>query len=220
MNGFIALSASEAIAYLYRNTDCSARERETVESIVRRVNDAADPQYATRRYRLQRTQSALYLSGTRIELQGNSIRTHLKQCDEVVLMAATIGGQADRLIEQLKLTDVTGAYLADVCGSLLIEKVCDALSQDVRAQADAEGKGITSRFSCGYGDFPLTMQSDFLTLTGADKRLGLRLSDGGMMVPTKSVTAVIGLGAGAIEKSGRCLSCPKKGQCKESLCGD
>ena len=51
----------------------------------------------------------------------------------------------------------------------------------------------TWRFSPGYGDRPLSMQDDLLAAVEAGKRIGLATTQGHMLTPMKSVTAIIGL---------------------------
>ena len=48
------------------------------------------------------------------------------------------------------------------------------------------------RFSPGYGDWPLEDQLDMIRLTEAYK-IGLSLSTSLMLIPRKSITAIIGL---------------------------
>ena len=50
------------------------------------------------------------------------------------------------------------------------------------------------RFGLGYGDFPLTGQKQFLDILDAGRRIGVCVNSGMTLVPTKSVTCIIGLG--------------------------
>ena len=56
-------------------------------------------------------------------------------------------------------------------------------------------RGLTAggRFSPGYGDLPLEVQPAIVKVLKADRRLGMMPTDGGFVVPTKSVTALVGL---------------------------
>lgn len=72
-------------------------------------------------------------------------------------------------------------------------------------------------FTCGQdflratGDFPLSVQKDLLGGLEAGKRLGITLTEGGLMMPSKSVTAVIGISPvkGFCRTEG-CEACEKK----------
>jgi hypothetical protein len=72
----------------------------------------------------------------------------------------------------------------------------------------------TWRFSPGYGDLPLALQGDFLRTLGAEKRLGVTLSAGGLCIPTKTVTAVIGLSGMPLPKGKKgCAVCRLQATC-------
>ena len=56
-----------------------------------------------------------------------------------------------------------------------------------------EGKELCPRYSPGYGDFALENQKGIFNLLSPSKYTGLTLKDNMIMVPEKSVTAVIGI---------------------------
>ena len=56
-----------------------------------------------------------------------------------------------------------------------------------------EGLHTKPRFSPGYGDFSLEHQRDFMRILDLENSLGLTLTGSLLLVPEKSVTAVIGL---------------------------
>ena len=64
---------------------------------------------------------------------------------------------------------------------------------------------MTSRFSPGYGDFPLDYQRELLALTDAPRKIGLMVTSGSIMVPRKSITALIGIADHPV--TGRLASC-------------
>lgn len=67
------------------------------------------------------------------------------------------------------------------------------------------------RYSPGYGDLSLDVQSSFLKALNAQKTIGLFLSEGGVMQPEKSVTALMGLShirTGCVTEG--CEACSKK----------
>ena len=72
----------------------------------------------------------------------------------------------------------------------LIESVADDLSDEI---SDAEGGRTTRRFSCGYADFPLEQQTDFMRLLDMGRKLGVFIGADYLMTPQKTVTAVIGV---------------------------
>ena len=92
----------------------------------------------------------------------------------------------------------------------VIEAFCDEENEQLRKEAAAEELYLRPRFSPGYGDLSLGCQRDFLNLLKAQKNIGLTVTDSGLMVPVKSVTAIIGISRenNACHLQG-CEICPK-----------
>uniref|UniRef100_A0A7C9NU54 AdoMet activation domain-containing protein n=1 Tax=Muribaculaceae bacterium Z82 TaxID=2304548 RepID=A0A7C9NU54_9BACT len=129
----------------------------------------------------------------RLELPGRAIARHLRGCGEVALMAVTLGAKSEMLLRRETALSATDGMLADVCASSAVEQAADVLNEQLRAQAKQRGLATTWRFSPGYGDLPLSVQPDFLKVLGADKALGISLTPALMLVPAKTITAIVGL---------------------------
>ncbi len=133
------------------------------------------------------------LDGCALQLEGTDIARHLSDAREVVLMALTLGTDVDRELRRLSLTDSLEQVLFDAVATALVERAADACEARVRAQAAEKGLFCSWRFSPGYGDLPLQTQPSFLATLDASRRLGITLTPSNLMVPTKSVTAIIGV---------------------------
>ena len=72
-----------------------------------------------------------------------------------------------------------------------------------------EGLSLRPRFSPGYGDFPLEAQESVFKALDCHRKIGLALNDSLLMSPSKSVTAIVGLGAADGAKLSGCASCDK-----------
>ena len=101
----------------------------------------------------------------------------------------TLGLQVDELIRSAEVSDMAGAVILDRFASDFAEQLCD----QVQAELAAKHGELTTRFSPGYGDFPLAAQHDILKLLNAGKAIGLFATDSGVLIPGKSVTAVVGI---------------------------
>ena len=121
---------------------------------------------------------------------GKDIRRHLSDCQQCILLCATLGPQADTLIRRAQVMDMAKALFLDAAASAAIEEVCDGVQIQLAQELE---RSLTARFSCGYGDFPLSVQKDFLSLLNPPADVGITVSPGGMLIPVKSVTAVIGI---------------------------
>lgn len=140
------------------------------------------------------------------DIRSRDLARHLKGCRGAYLFAATIGIGADRLIAKYSRIKPAKGVIIDALGSSMIEDWCDKTELAITAGEDEH----CSRFSAGYGDFPLAHQLDFMRCLDMNRQLGITLSDSLLMTPTKSVTAVIGLGASNRTCGHKCLSCGNK----------
>ena len=131
------------------------------------------------------------LAGTGFTPAGEDIREFLKDCDQVILMAATLGMEVENLLRRTQARDMALALILDATASAAIENVCDNLCADL-AEAFAP-RYLTDRFSPGYGDLPISQQGELFRLLDISRRIGINLSESGLMVPQKSVTALIGV---------------------------
>lgn len=123
----------------------------------------------------------------------NALDKNLKNCNEVVLFAATVGIALDRLIAKYnKVSKVKGLFL-QAFGAERIEALCDLFNEEVRAEALGRGKITKPRFSPGYGDLSLEIQKPFTEILDCSRRLGINLNESLLMSPSKSVTALIGI---------------------------
>lgn len=118
---------------------------------------------------------------------------NLCDCESAVIFAATVGIGLDRLIAKYRAISPAKALLLDAFGAERVESLCDAFSDDIKAEKIKLGKICRPRFSPGYGDLLLNMQKDIFALLDCPKRIGISLNESLLMSPSKSVTAIIGI---------------------------
>lgn len=145
-------------------------------------------------------------------LTGQDIRKHLEHCERIILFCATLSQNADTCIRLAQTSDVLAGMMTDAMASALTEQFCDLAEAEIlRNFPDSYA---TFRFSPGYGDFPLTVQNDMLSLLQAQKTTGICLTESNLMTPRKSVTALIGLSDQPIEKKRKgCAGCNLSQKC-------
>ena len=136
-----------------------------------------------------------------------SLRKHLQGCDSIVLFAATIGLELDRLIARYGYISPSRALMFQAIGAERIEALCDLVSRDTAERAADCGKRTTSRFSPGYGDLPIGIQADIFRVLDCPRKIGLTLNESLLMSPSKSVTALIGIGGEGCQTVSGCESC-------------
>ena len=137
-----------------------------------------------------------------ILLCGKDIARLLDGCSEVVFMALTLGAELERVLMKQEVTDMSDALVLDICASAAVEAAADDFER------------LTNRFSPGYGDFDLSHQRPLLELLNASRAAGITLTPSQLMVPRKSVTAVMGISSNIREKVlGGCGRCPLLSRC-------
>ncbi len=122
-----------------------------------------------------------------------ALRERLLGCDRIILFAATVGIEMDRLIAKYAKLSPSRAVVLQAIGAERIEALCDVFCQDIERRVQKQGRTSRSRFSPGYGDLSLQIQRDVLRVLQAPSRIGLTLSERFLMSPTKSVTAIVGI---------------------------
>lgn len=152
------------------------------------------------------------LAGTAFRPAGEQMRNLLACCPRVILMAATLGAETDALIRRLQTAAPADALIVDALANAAIENVCGSLWADL-AEALAP-RFLSPRFSPGYGDFPLAQQAELFAVLDVFRRIGVTLTPGGLMVPQKSVTALIGVSDEPLHSGpSGCAGCRLAGHC-------
>lgn len=149
-------------------------------------------------YKICFAEYGIRINGTSCELGFTSAKSAdlskcLKDCDKIILFAATLSLELDRLILRYGKNEPSVSVCLQAIGAERIEALCNAFCAEMKEKYGALGKRLRPRFSAGYGDLPLDLQKDIFKALGCERRIGLTLNDSLMMSPTKSVTAIIGI---------------------------
>ena len=213
MSGIKYTDISEACRYMGCSGEPDERVRALAEQYAGKVEKAARPSYI-----FKPLDCSLYEK----ILVGEDVKRHVEGCSEIILFAATLGVGVDGLIRRESALSAAGALAADAAASACIEGFCRAADREL--QRRFEGRYLTWRYSPGYGDMPLAVQKEIITVLDAEKRLGLTLTESLTMIPMKSVTAVIGVSEERLGKrSAGCSVCNMRDSCefrkKGDICG-
>ena len=129
--------------------------------------------------------------GVRIDISGTLAR-HIAGCRSAYLVCGTIGTGFDAFQRMVSVSSGADALIVQAIGAALIEKLMDSLEDDIRCMLTS-GETLVARYSPGYGTFPLAAQRELLALLDASRKVGVSLTDTLLMVPSKSVSAIIGV---------------------------
>lgn len=139
-----------------------------------------------------------------MQVESKSLQKNLGGCDEAYILAATTGISSQRLIERNTVISPVKGIVTDCIGSAAIEAFCDKINLSLYDNPDF----LRPRFSPGYGDLCIDCQRKIVDFLCANKNIGLSLTESLMMVPKKSVTAIIGIGKEKNKCKGNgCMTC-------------
>lgn len=154
-------------------------------------------------YPLERTPKGW--SFANLTLSSASLDQVLRGCRSVRVFVATIGVEADRLLQRYSLLSPAHAVVAQAVGTACVEAFCDTLCEDWGKEYP-----LRPRFSPGYGDLPITLQRELFRLLDCPRQIGVSLTEHCMMVPSKSVSALVGIGEGDGCAVSGCTVCQKQ----------
>ena len=115
----------------------------------------------------------------------------------------------DRLIDKYSRIRPSAALCINAIATAAIECYADEFCREMKDSFAQEGLHIGQRFSPGYGDLSLEYQPLFLKLTNATRLSAISLTASCMMIPSKSVTAIMGVGGTEKCRADKCLRCGK-----------
>lgn len=185
-----------------------------IEECRKEIKDIITPRFIYKYNNIDIKDDHIEVINTNLILKGKDIRNHLKNSKECVLMAVTLGNDIEKKTRLYQRTNLTKALIIDACATTAVEEVCDFVENKIKEEAKARNLNITFRYSPGYGDLPLEIQSSFLRAIDAQKAIGLTASENNLLFPRKSVTAIIGIIKEKIEiKRKSCKECNNYKNC-------
>lgn len=159
--------------------------------------------------------SVPYLEET--PLEGKDIAAHLQGCTQAAVMAVTLSASVDALIRSVQARDMAEAVMLDTAAGSAVEYYCEQTEQEICQRIELPYH--TERFSAGYGDFPLSIQGTLLQMLNAQRIIGLTVTSSNLLLPMKSVTAIIGFSSHPTQDARRfgcgksCALCPQRDDC-------
>lgn len=218
----LEIKDEEVLRYLgYDGQELSAKFQADLERCRELVLKVVKPRFVYGIFKLEREQEGIRIGGSELVLKGKDIAALLKDSESCVLLAATLGNEIERAILYQERVSVSDALLMDAIATTTIEAVCDQVEEHLKEEYQ-----LTWRYSCGYGDLPLDIQPKILRVLNTAKRIGLQCNSKNIMMPRKSVTAIIGITEGEATKGTlpSCEECLARESCQlkkgGQSCGD
>ena len=206
------IEKTEVLRYLgYNSQNIDKNTTKLLHECMIEIRNVMKKNFVYNIYDIFRDENRVFLKDTTLVIQSKDLYHHLQKSNKCVVMAASLGLEVDQRIAYYSKTHMTKSIILDACASTAIEALCDYIEEEVRKKAEKKGYYITSRFSPGYGDLPITLQKEIVEVLKAYSKIGLTVNESSILLPRKSVTAFIGWQK---EKSNapidKCSTCQKE----------
>jgi hypothetical protein len=204
----ITINDKEVLRYLgYRGAQADERVSSLVKEMIELFSANVVPKSVYGIWDFTPDSSTLTIGG--MSVKSKNLCEHLEKCGRVALLAATLGTQADTLLRRFSVQDMEKAVIAQAVCAAMIEAYCDTVTAEIASEFAQKKEPFlypTTRFSPGYGDFDIAYQKEILNILNCS-RIALSLTDGYMLIPSKSVTAVIGFSKEKNQSLEKCERC-------------
>ena len=195
----------EILRYLGASTDTDQLD-ELIERAEKKIRSAARPRHIFRRFPISAAEGSVIISRT--EISSQNLAAHLRNCKEAFLLALTLGTEVDSLIRRCTVTDMPLVPVLQACAAAYTEECADLVQQELQQIASADGLYLRPRYSPGYGDFELSNQKFLFSALDITKSIGITLTEDCLMIPFKSITAIIGISPDpSLCHIGKCMTC-------------
>lgn len=208
------LNRADAFRYMgYKGGEINENILKIAEECEEALLKAIKPRLVYKVFGIEPAKEGIHVLNTSLVFTGKDISAHLKDCTRCVMLCVTLSAEADKLIRFYGAEGMEKALIADSLASAAVEQVCEIAEAEIQGQVGEYY--YTWRFSPGYGDFPLDIQGEFLKVLDAPARIGVNVTDSLILIPRKSVTAVMGVSEREIPKGRRgCVSCNMRDRCQ------
>ncbi|NLJ99515.1 MAG: methionine synthase [Tissierellia bacterium] len=216
-NKNLNIDKDEVLRYLgYKNNVIDETTDSIIDSSIYEIQKTSSMNYVYAIFNIEETNEGILLNNSIIKLTGRDIHEHLKGSQKVAVMAVTLGFQVEQKIKHYSITNLTKGIILDACATAMVEELCNYVEKDIKALAIKSGYNITHRYSPGYGDLPISIQPDILNALNAQRLIGLTVTDNFILLPRKSVTAIIGFTKEKPRNKEGCLNCNLYENCQFS----
>lgn len=223
----IKINEKEVLRYLeYNGQDINENLKSTIIECIKITKEKINPRYTLRVYPILRNNvNIIEIDNSDLKFESRDVYKLLEDCQECIIMAATLGIEIEKEIKKYSYTELTKSIIIDACATTAIEEYCELIQNNIKKELLNKNKYITMRYSPGYGDLHINANKKIINFLSADRDIGLTITDRGIMIPRKSVIAIIGISkVQKLELSQKCSNCTNNNTCRfkkgDKYCGD
>lgn len=127
-------------------------------------------------------------------LEGRPFLSRMKSSKLLAIFVVTLGSGVEKAAtEWMGKNEYLRGYLLDRIGSLAVDSLAENLERFLLRKHASRGLSASRRFSPGYSGWPIEEQFKLARVLDFGKA-GVRLTKNCMMVPKKSISAVVAIG--------------------------
>lgn len=197
----------------YLEYDCSTLDdmtKQILDECLSEIDDLVLPKFTYQIFDVSYTKDMVKLNEHPLELSSIELVKHLQGSPRIILLVATLGLQLDQVIKRLELTNLSKSFILNAVANEYIEVYLDNEINKLKDEYPYQ----TSRYSIGYGDLELCNQKGLIDLLQANKTIGVQILETHLLVPSKSVSAIIGItNEQCVSKLSKCPLCYENGRC-------
>jgi hypothetical protein len=205
-----SLSEDSVIKLLgYNQFNVPQPVQESLNYLLKKIPDLIFPQGG---YKILSSESVIFykdsfsVKNTFFEC-GKIIASNFKGCESILILATTLGNKiSDYARELMDEGEILSGFILDKIASEIVEQFADRIEIAVEKQLSELELKITNRYSPGYCGWNVSEQHKMFSLL-PENFCGISLTESALMLPIKSVSAVIGIGTQAERRDYQCSIC-------------
>lgn len=216
----IKIEKNEVLRYLeYNGQDIDEKLDSIIDDCIKVTKEKINPRYTMGVYSILKDKThnkdQIKFKENNLVIESKDLTNLLKDCSKCIIISTTLGTDIEKQIKINSYLNLTKSIIIDACATTAIEEFCDILQSNIEINLKKEGKYITSRYSPGYGDLPIHINEGIINLLDTQKKIGLTITQDKIMIPRKSVIALIGISEyKKVYKQKSCSECSNYNNCK------
>lgn len=216
----IEIDKNEVLRYLeYNGQYIDEKLDHTIDECIKITKQKINPRYTLGVYSILKEKIddsyQIKFKDSNVSIKSKDLYKLLGGCSQCILLSTTLGIDIEKQIKINSYSNLTKSIIIDACATTAIEEFCDILQSNIEDELRKEGKYITNRYSPGYGDLPIDINEDIINLLNTSNKIGLTITKDKIMIPRKSVVAIIGISENkSTYKQKSCLECSNYNTCK------
>lgn len=182
------------------------RARADGQSLVHPV--ALTREYGVREHRHERV-----ILENDARLTGPLVTRHLAGAQRLIAVICTIGSELENTVSRLLGEDSLYALALDGLGNAAVEILSQQICAHLGVQTQTEALTASTPLSPGSPEWPVEIGQEEIFALLEPSKAGVTLTSGGMMVPKKSMSFVVGIGPD-MSQTGLCTMCSLSETCR------